>query len=290
MSWRHVEAAGLLPIRRPPVKAVLLAIAHHTNDHSGKAWPGLERLALFTGLTKRAVQMAIKELEVLELLTVKRGSGRVPSVYTITLPGVSPISITDKVLPPEALGPGVNEVHPSKGGGTKGERGAPQGGQTFTSGVHEIHPNTKERERKDASDARASVFDEDWHPTEATIARIKQAEGLDDDEIERERQAFILKALAGEVPTKPDAAFRAWCNRLKSLNHAPKKAAPKKAKAEAPVIDAAHCRTMIERIEGSIDLYRKMGRDYEVRNDLTPKLNGWREKLAELEETERLTT
>lgn len=123
-------------------------------------------------------------------------------------------------------------MHPSK---DRGASRAPQGCRTDTPGVHEVHPNTKEHNRIDASDARAMPdFNENWAPPVGTVEKIKADEGLTEEEIERELKLFILKNLEAPAPPRnPVAAFRTWCARLKTLTYRPPPPPPKRRKADA---------------------------------------------------------
>jgi DNA-binding MarR family transcriptional regulator len=279
VSWRHIEAAAKLELRSA-VKFVLVAIAHHTNDYSGIAWPGLARLSRFTGLDRRSIQRCVKELEALGLMQIRRGTGTSSSVYTLTLPGEAAIDVTDdKTLPPEALGPGGGtESPPSKGGGTE----SPGGRQRVTPGAAQSHPNSNERERK-TSDARDLLAD-DWQPKEVTVIQIKEREQLTDDEVEDQRRMFLLKNEGVAVP-RPDAAFKMWCARVKDLKHPPRKPpAKKQADTRTPLEKA---RDMVKNLNGTIDLYRRMGKNYEVENECLPKLKRWQAELQKLEQQHR---
>jgi DNA-binding MarR family transcriptional regulator len=240
MSKDHVEAALLIELRAAS-KSVLMALAYHTNEFNGVAWPGFTRLGKWTGLDERSLRRIIKELETQGLVSVKRGTGRTSSVYTLHLVGAGVNDVTDsKRLPLEALNPGGTESPPSR----------VQGGQPVRAGRTQSPPRAdrespKTNERKEeTSDARV-VIDDDWQPSEGIIAKIKLEEGLDADDIEHQRRLFVLKNQESGLEVRfPDAAFRRWCARMKDLNHPPKKV-PKKPKLEAPVIDEAYCRKMI---------------------------------------------
>lgn len=280
MSWRHIEATAKIELRSA-LKLVLLVIAHHTNDYSGIAWPGLARLSRFTGLDRRSIQRAVKELETLGLMRVRRGTGNTSSVYTLTLPGEDEIDITDeKHLPPEALAPGGGtESPPHQGGGTE----SPGGRQRVPPGAAQSHPNTNERERK-TSDAR-DLLPSDWQPKEGTIVAIKERENLDDDDIAHQLSLFLLKNEGAAVP-RPDAAFKMWCARVKDLNHPPKKL-PARKKAEPQRTPLEHARMMVANLTGAIDLYKRMGKQYEVETEYQPKLRHWQTELRKLEQQHR---
>ena len=78
-----------------PGRAVLLVLALSTNDkRGGVAWPSVPTLAQYCGLTVRTVHRAVKELERIGELSVKRAArhvrtagGKQPvNVYTVQLP------------------------------------------------------------------------------------------------------------------------------------------------------------------------------------------------------------
>jgi hypothetical protein len=277
MSTIHVEAALKIELRAAP-KAVLMALAYHTNEFSGVAWPGFTRLGKWTGLDERSIRRCIKEIETAGLLTVKRGTGRTSSVYTLTLPDAAATDITDqKRLPPEALNPGGAQSPPSQA--------VPPGRAESPPREDSAPPKSNER-IQDASDARA--IDEDWRPKQSTIERIAKDDGLTGDDLERELRLFVLKNLEAGTPLRnPDAAFRTWCARLATLNHAPKKPPPKKAAAveRTPLEQARH---MVEVLEGKARLYQRMGRTHELQHDVNPSLKTWREELARCEAEARI--
>jgi hypothetical protein len=236
MSWRHTKAAGELAIREPSQKAVLLALAHHANEYSGQCWPGIKRLALFTGLGERTVQVALRALEDAGLVAT-RPRPNATSVYTLLLPGEQSVDQHDGV---------VQQLH--------------QGGAA----------TAPKPSMKDAKDAPANDDPlENWCPHPETVARIVADEGLTIDEVEGERQMFILtNQEKGNVPKNIETAFRRWCARLKTLSRPPRSAAPARARAAA----RADLPTQIRNLEGLIVTYRKMGRSYEIETELEPKL------------------
>jgi hypothetical protein len=204
MSWRHGLAAGELLLERPTCKALLLALAHHANDYTCRCWPSVERLALFTGLSRRAVQGGLRELVELEMLAIHERPGK-PNIYELTLPDCGPLDQG-----------GARAAHPRK----EGSAPPAQGGA----------PPAPEESGTD-SDARVTnVFGENWRPAPPIVDRIKADEGLSDEEIERELKLFIVRN-SETVVDKPNAAFRMWCARLKSLKHQPARI-PAKGKGE----------------------------------------------------------
>lgn len=196
MSWRHGLAAGELQLRDPTAKAVLSALAFHANDFTGQCWPDLERLVLFTGLSKRAVQTAMRRLESADLVKVKPGGGRgYASVYTLALPGIRPLAMSKDKPPAE-----------------KGAAAARKGAAAAA---------------KDASAASQSKGNDQqqtltpgWRPDDETIAWVKQERpGIGNDEIEIEIGRFVSTNLANETEVKNVRhAFRAWVLQGKRLD------------------------------------------------------------------------
>jgi hypothetical protein len=199
MSLEYLNAALNLPMEDSSAKAVLIGLANHTSPE-GECWPGVRRLQLYTALCERTVRASIKRLEALGLLEVTRRD-HTTSLYKLKL------SI-------HQMQPAVQLMH--KGGAADAGGGAAAaGGGAANAPKPLLNPQIT-----DASDAR--VFDEDWKPSPATVEALTSKQGLSAGQIERERFMFVLKAMAGTIPTKPDAAFKAWCARLPSLNHQPK--------------------------------------------------------------------
>ena len=86
------------PLAMPPTaKAVLISLADNANDH-GECWPSLATIAVRTCFSERAVQNAIKWLEVAGALVADRSNGR-HTRYHVT---------------PAAYAP-PQEIHPAAG-------------------------------------------------------------------------------------------------------------------------------------------------------------------------------
>jgi len=84
IALHHSQARGT-------AKLVLIGIANHDGD--GGAWPKIETLAMYAGVSTRSVQYAIRELESLGEIKVEHQQGgdekvradRKPNRYTFTL-------------------------------------------------------------------------------------------------------------------------------------------------------------------------------------------------------------
>jgi hypothetical protein len=78
--WRRSRARGA-------AKLVLLALANYANRDGG-CYPSVAALVGKTGLSRRAVQDGLRQLEALgEIVTARGGGRRRPSEYRITLVG-----------------------------------------------------------------------------------------------------------------------------------------------------------------------------------------------------------
>ncbi len=188
MSWRHGQAAGLLDLKRPPAKAVLMALAHHANEHTGQCWPDVDRLMQFTALSRRSVQGALRELEVAGVLkTLIGGRGRA-SLYTLILPGAEAV-----------------EQH-SKGARPAGYR-APPAFKGAPPAPQQSSNNQNERTR-----AQGQPLPEGWWPDEQNYSAATKAFTTCD--VKHETQLFIdASAKNGELYVNAIAAWKVWLRR-----------------------------------------------------------------------------
>lgn len=97
MSIEMLNWVFLLEMESPTDKSVLLALANHA-DPDGKCWPSVARLCLYTALSERTVQNALRRLEGQGLLHCQERTG------TSTMYELHPRS---KCTPPP------QEVHPT---------------------------------------------------------------------------------------------------------------------------------------------------------------------------------
>lgn len=100
MAIKVISWALHLPLKRPTLKLVLLALADHA-DNDGVCWPSIKRLELFTGLSSRAIQRAIRELQKLSILTLTERPGST-TLYMIAMSGGVPMSPPAASHPPQA--------------------------------------------------------------------------------------------------------------------------------------------------------------------------------------------
>jgi len=84
MSWRALDWAWRQQL--PPLaKLVLLALADHHNDDTGRCNPGLARLSERTGLPRCSVQRATTELQAAGLISTTPGGGRASTTYALAI-------------------------------------------------------------------------------------------------------------------------------------------------------------------------------------------------------------
>lgn len=237
------------------MKLVLIGIANHTST-SGQCFPSVSTLMRYSALAERTVRGIVKKLEEYGFIRVDRREGR-SSIYYLTLP--TPANPADT---PAAAAPTPATDAPPP--------------------LQQLHPNRNtNRKESDASDARAA-FDEDWKPKAETVTRIVNDEGLSFEELERERQQFVLKCVANDrIPKNPDAAFRAFCKQLAGLHHKPKPPPPRRA-APVPMGERQRLEAAITSTEKTIEIYRSMGRTYEIEHELAPRIRAWTAELEEL--------
>ena len=68
-AFEHIEREAM----SIPARLVLLALAKHHNQETGRGYPSLARLEKATHLSERAIRYALRELEALKLIsTVER--------------------------------------------------------------------------------------------------------------------------------------------------------------------------------------------------------------------------
>lgn len=117
MSWRAIRwAMGAMQEARlsSVQRLVLITLAYHHHDKTGACTPSVETLAGETGLSRRAVQLATKELA---------NTGMI----TLTARSVHGIQTSNQ-----------HDLFGSIKGRTKCTRGGARNG---IAGVHQVHPN-----------------------------------------------------------------------------------------------------------------------------------------------------
>lgn len=266
MSFRHTLAVGLLPIRNPTLKAVLLALAHHAGEYTGRCWPSVDRLALFTGLGRRTVQQALRDAEKLQLVSIQARHGK-PNVYDLTLPKTPAIDQLETGLKVGGAGdaPLLDPTRAADDMGGAG--GAPE--------------QSKESTRTSAH-ANDEINMEQWEPLPDTVEKVMKEERLSTQQVTEEARLFRLACIAGTTPARPDAAFRLWCARRKDLKN---KSEPSGPRAPAPAADRrAEVLRLITNKRSLVDLYRRQGKDYEIEHQLEPEIARLEAELATLQE------
>lgn len=179
MSIEALNWAFTLPLDSPSDKAVLIGLANHANP-GGQAWPAVERLALYTGLTGRAVRLALRRLEEQGLVATQHREGT-SNCYQLALPGAG----------------GRNEVPPTPERGSGGEeRGSSKPSRTTT------EPLSRE--------ARAPLPAEWWPPADE-IEAARRKFPLIAEVIDHETHKFVAHSEeTGRTHARPVAAWRRW--------------------------------------------------------------------------------
>lgn len=147
MSHQAWTWAWQQKVNSPAEKLVLLCIATFAN-HAGEAWPGYERIAKETAMTRRSVITQIRKLEQLGLLRVGRrrnaAQRQETNLYMLPIDGAT---VTISVDPGENSAPGLSEPEkpaPSEQDenidAAPGENSAPGAGcKSRTSRVKNMH-------------------------------------------------------------------------------------------------------------------------------------------------------
>jgi len=120
---------------RPGLKLVLLALADHA-DNRGRCWPGIDGVALKTGMSTRQVKRCVSELSGNGLINISRrggtGAGRNTSVYDLLMqsPIVTPSGLSDTMSPS-----GLSDTMSPSG---LSDTMSPRGKVTFEGGLSDI--------------------------------------------------------------------------------------------------------------------------------------------------------
>lgn len=101
----------------PTEKLVMVCLARHVNEQTGKCFPSVERLMQCSGLGERAVQTNIKELTKRGFIVIVKGGGRGrANEYVLSVKGASKTPfekpcISNTVL--ESVNPASNALNPA---------------------------------------------------------------------------------------------------------------------------------------------------------------------------------
>jgi hypothetical protein len=260
MSFRHGLAVGLLPLKNPTIKTVLLALAHHAGEYTSRCWPSVDRIALFTGLSRRAVQQALRDAETLELIRITERQGK-PNLYDFLLSGTEPM---DQFAAEGAASAPLAEG--GAGGAPRGAGGAPKESKNTTTHANNARENFSS-----------------WEPLPKTIERIIAEEGMDQAVIDGQLRLFRMKVEATEDwPKNADSAFRMWCARHKDLKGPVKASGPRRPPPSSER-SAEVLRQLIDNKEKLIGIYEKQGKNYEIEHQLRPEIAALNLELFALE-------
>jgi DNA-binding transcriptional ArsR family regulator len=166
VRWAH-GVTGLTPV----VRLVLLDLALFANHKTGIAYPGIDCLAKTTGLSRRAVLAAVRQLRDAGLISVERPDGvtRITNYYRFPLAG----------------GEGAPHAPPHAGD-------AP-------SPVQEVHPNLEEE----------LPLPPGWTPNSDDVAELQRR--YPELDINASTDRFIAHhAGTGKTNRNWDRRFKAW--------------------------------------------------------------------------------
>lgn len=146
MSIEMLNWVFLLEMESPTDKSVLLALANHA-DPEGYCWPSVRRLCLYTALSERTVQNALRRLEDAGLIGTTERSGT-STMYRLH-PRTSCTSPPQEVHPTPAAAapkPSYNHKEPSTLSSKRRSHRLPEGwqpGDDELAWAHEAYPNVE---------------------------------------------------------------------------------------------------------------------------------------------------
>jgi hypothetical protein len=215
VSNRALRWAFNLPVTGAR-KPVLLALADHANI-AGMCWPSIGRLAVFAGVTDRAVRATLRDLEADGVVRTVHTQGR-PSRYELIINSKTPeqhsAPTPERRSSPKPKQP-RNVVPPSPEGGSAPPRNVVPGPRNV------VPPNPYEPLRQPPMNPQGStqLFAEhtkrrsrispDWLPSLESVAHAK-TKGLD---AESEANKFRRHYLAsGMLQLDWNLKFQGWCD------------------------------------------------------------------------------
>lgn len=148
----------------PTEKLVMVCLARHVNEQTGKCFPSVERLMRCSGLGERAVQTNIKELTKRGFIVIVKGGGRGrANEYVLSVKGASKTPfdkprISNTVL--ESVNPASNALNPAAD--------APQ----YRMNIEEQR-NSNIKARKPSSDAECIEILSSWVSRESADGFVK---------------------------------------------------------------------------------------------------------------------
>lgn len=212
MSIEMLNAVFLLEMESPTDKSVLLALANHA-DPDGYCWPSIKRLCLYTALSERTVQNALRRLECAGLVSTTERVG------TSTMYQLHPRS---RCTPPP------QEVHP-----------------TPAAAAPEPSYNHQEPTALSKTSRRAHRLPDSWQPEPHDLDWAVQAYPNVEvkDETDRFRDYWIGN---GKAMVDWRATWRNWIRRaatyqrrnIRSVDHVTRRAEDNRARLRA-VLDGS---------------------------------------------------
>ena len=197
----------------PTAKAVLIALADHAND-DWTCWPSVTRLGLFTALSERTVQRALRRLTAEGLITLVARQNQ--SCLITLIADDSPVAATP--LSPPACHRSPVTVTPTPVTLTPEPSGTPTEPPVEPSSPR-TRGTTQESPHAVAAESRGSRLAADWQPS-AAERRYAIERGLDPGLIAEEFRNYWL-AVPGSRGRKLDwaATFRNRCLQRAGLHH-----------------------------------------------------------------------
>lgn len=249
MGLFHITAALKMQLKPVSTKFTLIALANATNDADGFAWISLQTIEEFTGLSERAIRMALRDLEDKGILITKRRK-QATSIYHLNLIHPSPADIA--ALDIERIVQERQPVPPRPATSAP----EPEYNQKIKDRASKERPRPTDSAGQGASDARA--FSESWRPDAALTAWFD--ERFPEVDMDAQVEAFINKNLAGGVPVvNPASAFKGFCAHIPNLKLPPKPRARPGTKAAEVESNWSDKAARIAAMRRTISLYEKMG-------------------------------
>jgi hypothetical protein len=217
MSLRATAWAWTQKAPTHGAKLVLLALADHA-DEIGLCWPSLERVASMTGLSVRAVRMALRDLEASVMITTDQNRGRGnTSRYALCINGaaVNPAKPSGFTPEKEEAVAGFDPEE-NRQMATENRQSTTQNRQSTTENRKQLPPEPSEPSgtiKEPSVRARGARLDADWWPTpsDQTFARDL---GLDPMiTADSFRDYWTARTGAGASKLDWSATWRNWCRR-----------------------------------------------------------------------------
>ena len=183
MSIYALKKVWELDVRPPSKKLVLLALADHQNEESGRLDPSLRRLGERCGLSEKQVRRYLRELEIDQIVEVTSNSkgGARPCSYSLNL--TPPIGGSPP-LPPKGATPPM-----------EGNPPLPPKGATPPTGGSRIGINLPLQKSDKNLSLNPSHLDRENQKTELQLGRKDNYKFSQDEEEQRVRDKDVYSKL-----------------------------------------------------------------------------------------------